>query len=111
MFFFFNSLIDDGLVTVLEQLPVPPVATVEPDGIAGEQAAHETGDTARSGPKKKMGMVAHQGPGIAHGLGFRDENAQPVNKIDLIDFVTEYFLSLNPPNDHMVEHTGSIYSG
>jgi hypothetical protein len=88
-----------------------PVTTVEPDGIAGEQAAHETGDTARSGPKKKMGMIAHQGPSIAHGLGFRYENAQPVYKIDLIDFVTEYFVSFDPPNDHMMEYTGGIYSG
>ena len=99
-----------GNGTVPEQLPMSPVTTVEPDGLAGKQAEHETGHTARSGPKK-TGMVAHQGPSIAHGLGFRYENTQPVNKIDLIDFVKEYFLPLDPPNDHMMEHTGGIYSG
>jgi hypothetical protein len=70
-YFFSNSLVDDRLAAVLEQLPMSPATTVEPDGIAGGLAGHETGDTAWSGPKRKMGKPAHQGPDMACGLGFR----------------------------------------
>jgi hypothetical protein len=50
-------LTEDGLVPVLEKLPVPPVPTIKGDGITGEKPPHHISDWMISGSKEKMDMI------------------------------------------------------
>jgi len=54
----------DGLVPVLEEMPVPLVPAVEVPGIPGEEAPHEGGKPVGATPEKKVGVVGQEGPGV-----------------------------------------------
>jgi hypothetical protein len=50
-------LAEDGLVPILEKLPMAPVTTVKGDGITGEKSPHNSGDWMISGSKQKMHVI------------------------------------------------------
>jgi hypothetical protein len=60
--------------------------------------------------KKKVGVIAHQHPGVTNGLGFRDKTFQAIREIVFIRITTRYFAALDTPYDDMVQYTRRVYS-
>ena len=84
------------------------MAAVKRHHIPGQQAPHQGGDPRRAGSKQEMSVIGHQRPGIASGLGLRNQNGQPVHKILLIHRIPKYFLALDSPDDHMMQYTRRV---
>ena len=54
-------------------MTMPPVSTVEPESIAGEEAPHDRGDRNSTASEKEVKVIGNQRPRIACGLGgFQD---------------------------------------
>jgi hypothetical protein len=86
------------------------IASVEPDDISGQKPAHQMRQTSRTRTKQKMSMIAHQYPGIAAGLGFWDQQFQPIQKVLIIRLAPEDSSTFDSPDDDMMEDPGGIES-
>ena len=58
-----------------------------------------------------MGVIRHEYPCIALGLGFRQENRKPFNKVFTIFIIIEYPSALYSPYHDMMQEAGTIESG
>jgi len=58
-----------------------------------------------------MGMVGHQGPGIADRLGFGHKDCYAIDKLFFILIVFEYFTTLDSPDDNMMQCTRCVQAG
>jgi hypothetical protein len=58
-----------------------------------------------------MEMIINQCPGIARGLGFRYDPAQPRNKVFLIRIIDKDFATFDTAADNVVQRSGCIYAG
>jgi hypothetical protein len=83
-----SSLIDacrfepnDGFIAVLKHMSASALAAVKPDGIAGQQTAHQCGHRPTPSLKQKVKMVRNQGPGKTLRLGFIDQSCQTANEL------------------------------
>jgi hypothetical protein len=104
-------LTDDRFVAVLEEIPVPAMAAVEPDRVAGEEAPHQGGQGDGTGPDQEVGMVRQEGPGIAGGLGGRQEPRQAGQKLLPILVVPEDIAALDPPDDDVLHGPRGVEAG
>jgi hypothetical protein len=77
----------DGFVAVLKQVTLPAVAQVVGDGVSGEQAAHESGQTILAAAQKEMGVIAEQRPGIDRCAALVRQAAQAVNETLAVDII------------------------
>jgi hypothetical protein len=55
-------------------------------------------------------MIGQKGPCVTAGLGFRHKSTQSIGKINLIGFILKYLFAFYPPDDDVVQHTGSVYA-
>lgn len=69
-------LAGQGFVAVLKKVSGALMATVEADGMAGQQPTHENAQIGAFGAQQEMGMVGNQGPGKASGAGFTKEKGK-----------------------------------
>ena len=58
-----------------------------------------------------MGVIRHEYPCIALGLGFRQENRKPFNKVFTIFIIIKYPAALYSPYHDMMQEAGAIESG
>ena len=56
-------------------------------------------------------MISYQRPCKTVSASFYKNLAQPVNKVRIVDLVFKYGLTLNPPDNDVVQCSGPIYSG
>jgi hypothetical protein len=87
------------------------VATIELLGITCEQSSHDSGNGNHTSSKKKMGVISYQRPCKTGSASFYNNLAQPVNKVPIVDLIFKYGLSLNSPDNDVVQCSGLIYSG
>ncbi len=102
---------EHGLVAVLENLAVPFVPLVESDDIARKESPHEVGDTRGAAPQKKMGVVGHEGPGVAGCTCLRQEGGQPDDEVVPFPGIPEYVPSLYAADHDMMEGACCIETG
>ncbi|MGD9042969.1 MAG: hypothetical protein PVG06_04610, partial [Desulfobacterales bacterium] len=57
-----------------------------------------------------MNMIGDQGPRKAGGLSLRNDSAKALQKASPVIIGAKYFLSLDSPNNNMLNRTGRIYS-
>jgi hypothetical protein len=93
------------------KLSMPPVSMIEPDRITGEKSSHDMGEGRGTGTEQQVCMVGDQGPGIAGGWGFAKNFPETRNKIIPVQVVPENDLTLDPPDDDVMEGSGRINSG
>ncbi len=102
---------DDRAVTILEQVAVPAVASVEAGRIPGEEAAHNARERPLACPQEEMDMIREQGPGEHLGPAGRDLSGETVEKVRPVLIGAEEQRVLDPPGHHVVEHPGRIQAG
>jgi hypothetical protein len=68
-------------------MPASAVATVKPNGIAGQQTSHQCRHRHAPSFKQKVKMVGNQGPGKTLRLGFIDQSTQTANEFITIIIV------------------------
>jgi hypothetical protein len=57
-----------------------------------------------------MGVISYRRPFKTVSASFYKNLAQPINKVRIVDLVFKYGLALNPPDKHVVQCSGRIYS-
>lgn len=102
---------DDGLVAVLEELARPPVPPVEGDDIAREEPPHEVGYTGGTAPYEEVGVVRHEGPGVAGCPGPGQKEGEPVDEVLPVPGIPEYVPSLYAADHDMMECACCIETG
>jgi hypothetical protein len=71
---------DNGLVAILEKVSGAIVAQIEHHGVTGQKSPHDLGQRPLPRSQKEVKVVVEQGPSIAVGFGFRQENAKAGEK-------------------------------
>lgn len=102
---------DDGLVAVLEELAAALVPPVEGDDITRKEPPHELSYTKGAAPYEEVGVVRHEGPGVAGCLGLRQEGGEPVDEILPVPCIPEYVPSLYAADHDMMEGACCIKAG
>jgi hypothetical protein len=95
-------LTHDGFVPVLEQLAMSFMSNIETDHISCKKPSHECANRRWAGPKKKMGMVEHQGPCVTGCLCLSNEVRKPFNKVAAIPVIAKYLSPFYAPDHHMM---------
>jgi hypothetical protein len=101
-------LANNGLVPVLEQLAIAPMAPIEAHHLTREQPLPQVRQTIGPASKQKMCVVAHQHPGIAASLGLRNQILQSPDEVSTISSISEDRPLLDPPDNDVVDHPGRI---
>lgn len=101
-------LTQDRLVSVLEEMPVPPVAQIKGNRIAGQQPAHQSRDRSSSCSQKEVKMVWKKRPGVAGAFCSLEIGGKPLQKIIAVLIIEEYFSPLNPPPYNVVKGSRDI---
>jgi len=89
-------------------MPVASVASVEIDGMPGQEPSHEHGKPGRAAFDQQMRMIIHQSPGANRGAGFRCQIAKPLQESFPILIVIHDATSFNTPNNHVVQGSGGV---
>lgn len=100
----------DGFVAVLEKMPVPPVAQIKGDRIAGQKPAHQSRDGGSSGSQKEMKVIREESPGVAGGLCPLEIGGEPLEEIVTIVIIEKYLAPVNPSSDDVVKGSRDIDS-
>jgi hypothetical protein len=100
----------DGLIAVLEEVPLPSVPPVVRQGVAGEQAAHEQGEAARPTPEEQVGVVREEGPRVEGGPGGHGDRAEPIEEPRSILLIGHDLPARQPPEHDVVQRAGRIES-
>lgn len=101
-------LAQDGFITVLEKMPVTPVATVEAHRITGEQPLHDNRYRHIPGSEQQ---VRHESPGVTGGPRLAYNSAEPAEKILPIRVISINPAAFNPTADNMMQRSGGINAG
>src|SRR3990172_11633539 len=96
-------LAEDRLISILKEMAVALMATVEPDCIAGKQATHNRCDGFFARTKQKMCMVRDQCPRVARGGSLGENLPQARQEIIPVCIVPEDVAPLYPPNHDVVD--------
>jgi hypothetical protein len=104
-------LADDRFVTVLEEMARALVAEIEIDGIAGQEPAHEEGQTGPARTEQQMNVVGHQRPGEAFGAGLDEELREVEEESPVVGIVAEDVAAIDSADDHVLEQIGNIETG
>ena len=99
---------DNGLVSVLEEMAAAFMALIEGNGVSGHETAHDLAEGCLSSAQKEVKMVRDQGPGIALGFGFFQDNGQAVEKRLAVFIVAEEFSSFDSPGHDVLEKAGGV---
>ena len=104
-------LAENGLVTILKQVPASPVPQVETDGIARQKPPHDIGNGNKPGAQQNMKVIGHQRPCKTAGLTVAQNTTKPIQKIIAVAVVSENFPALYSSDDDVMQRTWGIQSG
>jgi hypothetical protein len=99
---------DDRLVSVLEEVADPLVAAIEGSRVSSEEAPHDAGQGAGSGPHQEVEVVRQECPGVDRerpGVGVTCDLPHEVLPILVIP---EDDLAIHPPDHHVMKDPGGI---
>jgi hypothetical protein len=98
----------DGLVAILEEVADALVAAIVGDGIAGEEAAHESRKALRPAAEEQVGMVRQESPGIEGGsCGSRDVSKPCDERLTILP-IRHDLPPVYAAEDDVVQGPGSI---
>ena len=101
---------DHGFVSVLEEVAATFVSFVEGYRIPGHQPAHDPAERGRAGAQKDVKMVWDQGPGVTLGLGFFENDCEPIEEGFAVLVISEYLSSFYSPGHNVLEKARSVKS-
>ena len=99
---------DDGFVSVLEEMPGAFVSFVEGNCVSGHEAAHYVAQWCRACTQKKVKMVWNQGPSVALGLGFFENDGQAIEEGLAVFVVAEELSSFYSPGHNVLQQAGGV---
>ena len=101
-------LTQDGLVAVLEEVPMAMVASVERPRVSGEEAAHDRRQGDGPGAEQEVEVVGEQGPCVARRPGGGQHPTQPLDEGGSVGVIPDDRSPLDSPADNMVQDPGCI---
>jgi hypothetical protein len=87
------------------------VTTVEIHRIACQEASHKDGKLRPVAAQKGVEMISRQGPGKTIGPGFFEQSRETIHKHAAVMIVEEYFPSLDPSHNDMLQQPWYVDSG
>lgn len=81
---------------------------VEGDGISGHQPSHDLAERGLAYSQEEMEMVWDQGPSVALGLGFFENDGQAIEEGLAVFVVAEELSSFNSPGHNVLEEAWSV---
>jgi hypothetical protein len=97
----------DGLISVLKQVAMPPIPPIEIDRIPGQKPPHGGGNGHAPRLHQQMKMIGHEHLGQAADPGLLAQFSKAPQEVVSILVIPEDRSSLNPPNDNMVQAPGT----
>src|SRR4030042_1608543 len=104
-------LADDGLVAVLEEVPVAAMAAIEVDHITGEELSHAGGEGLLDCPHQEMEMVGQERPSVDGKISPLAETAEAAQEILPVPIVPENPGPFDPSADYMMQGCRGIEAG
>ena len=99
---------DNGLVSVLEQMPVAAMPLVEGDGVPGKEAPHEPREPRGTTAEEHVSVIREDGPRVDPGARLHSAIPEPPQELDPIHFILNDVVLLYTPKDDVVECPWSI---
>ena len=84
---------------------------IEINSVPGEKSSHGSGDTDASALQQEMRVVAHQRPGIEGTPPGGHVFAELVDKAPPIRIIGKEIVSVDPPNNDVMQGAGGIQAG
>jgi len=103
-------LANDGLIAILEQMPVSGMPQIVRNRIPREKASHKSRQTDLRAAHKNVGVIRQQSPCKNPGLGFSCRIAHAGYKVFSILVVSDDFTRLYAPDNNMVQCPRGIQS-
>jgi hypothetical protein len=101
---------DDGLVSILEEMPAPLVSPIERPRISGEKRTHGAGQGPLSGSDKQVCVVRQESPGVYAPRSCPRETRKALDEIVSIRVISKNELPIQASHHYMVKYAGSIQS-
>jgi hypothetical protein len=89
-------------------MTVTLVPAIKTDHIPGKESSHQSSKGNFPSPKKKVGMIRQQCPGVTGGRCFRQKCLHPLKKILPISIILENVPAFNAPDADMMKHSGGV---
>ena len=86
------------------------VPSVEINGIAGQETAHELFQLDAFGEKQQMEMVGNNCPSQAVGICLLQEAGEALHKELPVSIIAENVPTLNPPDNNMLQQAWYVES-
>jgi hypothetical protein len=102
---------NDRFVPILKEMPIPPVAAVERDGITGHETSHGPAQMNIFASEQEMKMVWKQRPRITMDSSYTQYVLKAGQEIPIVLLVPEDPAPLNSTGHDVLEKAGSIESG
>jgi hypothetical protein len=94
-------LSSNGLVSILEEMPLAPVPEIKANRVPGKKPPHQTGQGLPTSTKKKMRMLRKQSPRTIRSFRFQEKDCQTLKRAPVTPRSQRYLPSLCPA-DHDV---------
>lgn len=101
-------LYDDRFEPVLEKVACPAVPAIEGPSVPGKERAHRPAKGALPCPHQEVRVVWQEGPSIDGERLFLNKLCQTAQKVVSVSVVLEYPRPLDPPDNDMVQGSGSV---
>jgi hypothetical protein len=104
-------LANNLLVKILEEMAHTVVATVEVDGIPGQQTPHETRQFDFTATHQHVGVIREQRPRVTVHTGFQQQFAEPLQKAVTVMIVNEDVATFNAADHDVLQKTRAVEAG
>jgi len=103
-------LAQGGFITILEQMSVSAVATIEGNCIPSQKPPHQGSHGSLTGLQQKKHMTGDKRPRQTRGLGFLKDSSEPFKEVIPVGVILKNFPLLDPPGDDMVQSPRCVNS-
>jgi hypothetical protein len=80
-------LTQNGFVTILEEMAISAVPPVKGNGISGQKPPHKCSQGNLTGLQQQVEVTGENAPGQTAGLGFHQEDSEPIKKIVAVGII------------------------
>jgi hypothetical protein len=101
-------LAENGFVSVLVEIPHPPVSTVKIHGIARQQRSHEGVQGFLATTDHEMQVIVHECPSITEAIGLFETSGETGKKFPAIFLIPKNGLSVQSASDDMVDGSRNV---
>jgi hypothetical protein len=103
-------LAENGLITVLKQMTVTSMPSVESNRMARQEPPHYRSYRCRSCTKEEMKMVGDQGPGITACPSLFKNTSQPIQESIAIMVISKYVSLFYASDNNVMKRSRSVYA-